>query len=71
MAEYFLHVIIAFKSHALKNNYHAPYISSIVLQKVQKQGIRFWDKRTFWHEIIYKSLIPTLGNLATTEVSQK
>ena len=29
--------------------------------KVRKQGIRFWDERTFWHEIIYKSLIPTFG----------
>ena len=35
----------------------------IVLQKVRKQGIRFWDKRTFWHEMIYKSLIPTFGSL--------
>ena len=34
-----------------------------MLQKVRKQGIRFWDKRTFWHEIIYKSLIPTFGSL--------
>ena len=34
----------------------------LVLQKVRKQGIRFWDARTFWHEIIYKSLIPTLAN---------
>ena len=34
-----------------------------MLQKVRKQGIRFWDERTFWHEIIYKSLIPTLANL--------
>ena len=33
----------------------------MVLQKVRKQGIRFWDERTFWHEIIYKSLIPTFG----------
>ena len=33
----------------------------IVLQKVRKQGIRFWDERTFWHEMIYKSLIPTFG----------
>ena len=31
----------------------------MVLQKVRKQGIRFWDERTFWYEIIYKSLIPT------------
>ena len=35
----------------------------MVLQKVRKQGIRFWDERTFWHEIIYKSLIPTFGSL--------
>ena len=21
-------------------------------QKVREQGIRFWDKRTFWNEII-------------------
>ena len=34
-----------------------------MLQKVRKQGIRFWDERTFWHEIIYKSLIPTFGSL--------
>ena len=35
-----------------------------------KQGIRFWDERTFWHEIIYnKSLIPTFGR--PTEVNQK
>ena len=27
---------------------------------LRKQGIRFWDERTFWHEIIYKSLIPIL-----------
>ena len=26
-----------------------------MLQKVRKQGIRIWDERTFWHEIIYKS----------------
>ena len=32
-----------------------------MLQKVRKQGIRLWDERTFWHEIIYKSLIPTFG----------
>ena len=44
------------------------HILSAVIQKVRKQGIRFSDERTFWHEIIYKSLIPTL---ATTEVSQK
>ena len=44
-------------------------MDSIVLQKVRKQGIRFWDERTFWHEIIYKSLIPTFGK--PTEVSQK
>ena len=25
-------------------------------QKVKKQGIRLWDERTFWNEIIYKSL---------------
>ena len=31
------------------------------IQKVRKQRIRFWDERTFWHEIIYKSLIPTFG----------
>ena len=43
--------------------------NSIVLQKVRKQGIRFWDERTFWHEIIYKSVIPTFGKPA--EVSQK
>ena len=24
-------------------------------------GKRFWDERTFWHEIAYKSLIPTFG----------
>ena len=41
----------------------------MVLQKVRKQGIRSWDERTFWHEIIYKSLIPTIGK--PTEVSQK
>ena len=34
-----------------------------MLQKVRKQGIRFWDERTFWHEIIYKSLIPTFGSM--------
>ena len=33
-----------------------------MLQKVRKQRIRFWDERTFWHEIIYKSLIPTFGS---------
>ena len=32
-----------------------------MLQKVRKQGIRFWEERTFWHEMIYKSLIPTFG----------
>ena len=32
-----------------------------LIQKVRKQGIRFWDERTFWHETIYKSLIPTFG----------
>ena len=30
-------------------------VSLIVLQ----QGIRFWNERTFWHEMIYKSLIQT------------
>ena len=39
-----------------------------MLQKVRKQGIRFWDERTFWHEIIYKSLIPIFGSL---QVCQK
>ena len=24
------------------------------LQKVREQGIRFWDKSIFWHEIILK-----------------
>ena len=45
----------------------------IVLQKVRKQGIRFWDERTFWHEMIYKSLIHTFGkpSYVYTEVSQK
>ena len=33
-----------------------------MLQKVRKQGIRIWDERTFWHEIINKSLIPTLAH---------
>ena len=28
-----------------------------------KQGIRFWDERTSWYEMIYKSLIPTFGSL--------
>ena len=45
-----------------------------MLQKVRKQEIRFWDERTFWHEMIYKSLIPTLGKQPIaiyTEVSQK
>ena len=44
-----------------------------MLQKVRKQGIRFWDERTFWHEMIYKSLIPTFGKPIAiyTEVSQK
>ena len=28
------------------------------LQKVREQGIRFWNEKTFWHEII---LIPTFG----------
>ena len=27
--------------------------------KSKETRIRFWDERTFWHEIIYKSLIPT------------
>ena len=40
-----------------------------MLQKVNKQGIRFWDERTFWHEIICKSLIPTFGK--PTGMSQK
>ena len=35
-----------------------PIVPLIVLQKVRKQGIRFWNERTFWHEMIYKSLIP-------------
>ena len=29
-------------------------LNLIVLQKVREQGIRFWDERTFWHEIILK-----------------
>ena len=50
--------------------------------KVQKVGVEFnsatksketrnkiLDERTFWHEIIYKSLIPTFGR--PTEVNQK
>ena len=32
-----------------------------MLQKVRKQGN--WDERTFWHEMVYKSLIPTFGPL--------
>ena len=27
-------------------------LNLIVLQKVREQEIRFWDERTFWHEII-------------------
>ena len=47
--------------------------SIIVLQNVWKQGIRFWDERTFWHEMIYKSLILTFGkpSYIRTEVSHK
>ena len=26
---------------------------------------KIWDERTLWHEIIYKSLIPTFGSLHT------
>ena len=38
--------------------------------KVKKQGIRSWDEKKFWYEIIYKKfIIRTLANLAT-EVSQ-
>ena len=41
----------------------------IVLQKLRKQGIRFFR---FWQEIIYKSLIPTFGKHAiTTKVGIK
>ena len=25
-----------------------------MVQKVREQEIRFWDERTFWHEIILK-----------------
>ena len=42
-----------------------------MLQKVRKQGIRFWDERTFWHEIIYKSLIPTFGSVELPKVVYK
>ena len=38
-------------------------MNSIVLQKVRKQGIGFWDENI----LIYKSLIPTFGK--PTEVS--
>ena len=34
-----------------------------VLQKMRKQGIRFWDERTCWHKIIYNNLIPAFGFL--------
>ena len=30
--------------------------SLMVVQKVRKQGIGFCNERTFWHEMIYKSL---------------
>ena len=46
-----------------KNSKGKQGLSLIVLQKVRKQGIRFWDERTFWHEMIYKSLIPTFDSL--------
>ena len=47
----------------IKNSKGKKGLGLIVLQKVRKQGIRFWDERTFWHEMIYKSLIPTFGSL--------
>ena len=37
---------------------------------IRKQGIRFWDKRTFCLEIIYKSLIPTFGSCQNVLSSQ-
>ena len=48
--------------YMIKNSKGKLGLNSIVLQKVRKQRIRFWDERTFWHEIIYKSLIPTFGS---------
>ena len=42
-----------------------------MLQKVRKQGIRFWDERTFWYEMIYKSLIPTFGSFRLPKVGIK
>ena len=40
-------------------------MDSIVLQKVRKQGLRFWDEREHsgMTEIIYKTLIHTFGSL--------
>ena len=31
--------------------------------KSKEKRIKNLDERTFWHEIIYKSLIPTFGSL--------
>ena len=39
--------------------------------KETRNKIMFWDERTFWHEMIYRSLIPTFGKPIYTEVSQK
>ena len=47
----------------IKNSKDKWGLNLTVLLKVKKQGIRFWDERAFWHEIIYKSLIPTFGSL--------
>ena len=31
-------------------------VEIVALQKVREQGIRFWDERTFWYEIILNLL---------------
>ena len=35
---------------------------------VSLQGIRFWDERAFWHEIILK-IIPTFGRVLVTNLT--
>ena len=38
----------------IKNFKNLKSKEGLKLQKVREQGIRFWNERTFWHEIILK-----------------
>ena len=41
-----------------------------MLQKVRKQGIRFWHEQILEILVIYKSLIPTFGSFQVTRFAK-